>query len=960
MKITSFAALPLIALLAACAADTGTISSTPAAADPLPLVSAKAPAPTWPHEASDLPVDPEFRFGQLPNGMRYVIRNNATPQGQAQVRMWVDSGSLAETENELGLAHFVEHMAFNGTTNVPEGEMVKLLEREGLAFGADTNASTGFDRTLYQLDLPRNEQYLLEIALFLMRETASEMTIAPEAVDRERGVVLAELRDRNNFQLRNIRDNWAFTVPDARYPQRLPIGTEESLKNATVDDLRSYYRREYVPANTTVMVVGDFDPDVVEAAIKYRFDNWQSAPMPAEPDPGPIDIERQGLTDLFIDPAQDEQFTASRMGAYIDGPDSAAQRKTDVLRQIGYSIINRRLTRVARSADAPFRSAGVGTGDIFEIGRVSNLVVYVPDGGWQKGMETAVSEYRRAMAFGFTRSEVAEQVANIRNALENGVSGAATRSNAALMGELLRMLGNDSVPTTPASAMERFEAMEGEITPEAVLAAVRDEFVPLENPMLRFEGRQAPEGGTEAIRAAWDAAMAAPLEQGDMQEVAEWGYTDFGPAGEVVSDTIDNRLGIRQLRFANNLRVNLKNTDIEADRVRVQLSIDGGEMLNTREEPLATALVGLLPQGGLGKHSFDDLQSVLAGSSVALNVSAGSEAFVMSNRTTPRDLELQLQLMTAAITDPGFRTEAELQYKRNVRNFFKTLDTTPGRALANRIEGILTDDDPRFALQSEEAYLEQNFAKLKDAIEDRWANGAMELALVGEFDQDEAIAIIARTLGALPKREESFQTYADRRERSFTSDRSLRTIEHEGEPDQAILQMRWPTRDDSDLKETLVLELLQRVTQLELTDSLREELGEAYSPFVSASQSSVWTNYGTFTMGSSLAPDRLDAARDAMLGVLAKLRGDSITQDTLDRARKPYLEVYDNTLKGNSGWMNLVDRAQSESERIDRFQMGKDVLSSITLEEVQAAARKYLDPDSRLEIRVVPMEKDEG
>ena len=220
--------------------------------------------------------------------------------------------------------------------------------------------------------------------------------------------------------------------------------------------------------------------------------------------------------------------------------------------------------------------------------------------------------------------------------------------------------------------------------------------------------------------------------------------------------------------------------------------------------------------------------------------------------------------------------------------------------------------------------------------------------------------MIAKTLGALPKREESFQTYDDRRERNFTSDRSLRTIAHEGEPDQAILQMRWPTRDDSDLKETLVLELLQRVTQLELTDSLREELGEAYSPFVSASQSRVWTNYGTFTMGSSLAPDRLDAARDAMLSVLAKLRDEPIKQDTLDRARKPYLESYDNTLKGNSGWMNLVDRAQTESDRIDRFQKGKDVLSSITLKEVQAAARQYLDPESRLEIRVVPLEKEEG
>lgn len=242
--------------LAACAPQRGAVSSV-----------APPAKPTWAFEVSDVPIDEDYRFGKLDNGMRYVIRSNATPKGQALVRMVVGAGSLDEADDERGFAHFIEHMAFNGSTNVPEGEMVKLLERQGLAFGADTNASTGFERTEYKLDLPRNDPALLDTALMLMRETASELTISQAAVERERGVVLSEKRDRNTFALRNFEDQMQFLHPQARYPRRLPIGTEETLNNATADRLRAFWRREYVPAQTTLLVIGDFPVEAVEALI---------------------------------------------------------------------------------------------------------------------------------------------------------------------------------------------------------------------------------------------------------------------------------------------------------------------------------------------------------------------------------------------------------------------------------------------------------------------------------------------------------------------------------------------------------------------------------------------------------------------------------------------------------------------------------------------------------------------
>ncbi|MGH6786525.1 MAG: M16 family metallopeptidase, partial [Novosphingobium sp.] len=461
------------------------------------IAALKPPAekPTWAFEASDVPVEAAWKFGKLANGMRYVVRRNATPKGTALVRMQVDAGSLDEGEAERGYAHFVEHMAFNGSTHVPEGEMVKLLERQGLAFGAHTNASTSFDATLYQLDLQRADPKLLDTALMLMRETASELTVAAAAVARERGVVLSEMRDRNTFAYRNLVDSLEFGAPLALFPKRLPIGTTEALNAATGDSLRAFYRREYVPKQTTLVVVGDFAPEEVEAAIVARFADWQPAPAEKQPDAGPIDPKDKRRTDIFIDPALSERVTASRNGPWLYEPDSVAQRRENLLRQIGYGIVNRRLLSLTRQADPPFRGAGLGTADAFEAARTSNLVIDTIDGGWKRGLSAAAREYRRALAQGFTAGEVAEQIANIRTAAKNDAASAGTRSNGALVGAVLALIRDDLVPSAPESSLARLEAFIPEITPKSVLAALKRELVALDDPLLRFQGRREPAGG---------------------------------------------------------------------------------------------------------------------------------------------------------------------------------------------------------------------------------------------------------------------------------------------------------------------------------------------------------------------------------------------------------------------------------------------------------------------------------
>lgn len=928
-------------LLAACAARPATVSAPP-------------PEPVWGFENSDIAPDPAYRFGQLENGMRYVVRANATPKGTAIVRMEVSAASLDESEAERGYAHFVEHMAFNGSTNVPEGEMIRLLEREGLAFGADTNASTSFSETNYRLDLPRNDPRLLDLALMLMRETASELTFSPSAVEREKGVVLAEMRDRNTYAMRNLEDSMQFQYPGSHYARRMPIGTAEVLQNATAESLKAFWQREYVPGHATVVVIGDFDPALVEARIRERFGDWRGPSPEPQPKAGPVNFADKGRDDLFIDPALPERTEVTRHGPWLGGTDTVARRRENLLREIGYNAINRRLLRISRQSEPPFRGAGFGTGDVFRDARTTRLIVDTSDRKWREGMVAAAHEYRRALRHGFTEAEIAEQVAGVRTNLRNAAASADTRTHEALAAAVWALIRDRVVPSDPRLALERFEDFSPQITPKAVLKALKREAVPLDDPLLRFRGRYEPEGGTKALRAAWNEAIRTKVAKDEARDALSFAYEQFGTPGTVVSDTTEPKLGIRQIRFANGVMLNLKRTDITKDRVLLKLSIDGGKKLDTRDAPFATELVPYLAEGGLVAHSEDELQTLLAGRNVDNEFAAEDTAIVASSGTTPEDLALQLQVLAAYITAPGYRAEGVERYRQDVNRYFAQANATPGSALGRALGGILSDGDPRFTLQEPEKYRALTYKALADGIGDQLRNGALEIGLVGDFDEAAAIAAVAATLGALPPRETAFRAYAEQPPRAFTANRERRVLRHTGPADQALVRYVWPTRDDADPLASLTLELLERVTRVALTDTLREALGKAYSPGAASRLSRHWPGYGTFDVTASVAVPEVPATEAAIRETVERLGSAPIDPDLLQRARQPMIEALNNALKSNSGWLSLVDRAQGEAERIARYLEAEKRLLSIGAKEVEAAARRWLNPVQALELVVLP------
>ena len=911
-------------------------------------------AKAWNFAASDIPVDANIIFGVLPNGMKYALLKNSTPKDSVVLRMRFDVGSFAEADDQRGLAHFLEHMAFNGSKNVPEGEMIKLLERKGLAFGADTNASTGFDQTVYKLDLPNASDDLIDTGLMLMRETASELTIDQGAMDRERGVILSERRARDTYQLRNLVDQLDFQMRGMKVASRIPVGTEEVIKTAPASRIRDLYDRYYRPERATLVMVGDFDPAAVEAKIKARFGDWKGrGPAGADPDIGKPDYARAEAADDFVDPAVQDSVSIVALKPWVIESDTKAKRARQLAEDVGESIIGRRLSKIALAEDSPILGGYFGDSEGWKVFEQIGAGAAAKEGAWQEALALIEQETRRAVQFGFTQAEVDEQLAIRRTALKTSVAGVTTRRSDGLADALIEAADGDFVFVRPETSQALFDAVAPGLDADTVTAAFRKRMQGFSAPLVRVTTKAPIEGGTKAILAALDASQKVAVSAPAAAASAKFAYDNFGTPGKIVSDERIDDLGIRRIRFANNVMLNIKTTDFQKDRVYLSLRVDGGNLLATRDDPTKVALMGSFVVGGLQAHSFDDLRTIMAGKTVGSNFGSSTDAFGGAALTSPEDFRLQADLMAAYLTHPGYRADGLALLRRALPQQYAANDATPAAVLGRDAGGILANNDPRTQTPPLAAMMALDWDKLKPAVADSLEHGAIEVGVVGDIDEQAAIDAIAATLGALPERRAAFDPRADARIRTYATDRSERTLIHKGPAEQAEIRVYWPARDDSDLKDAMGLNLLARVMQLMLTEELREKLGESYSPGAASSLSDEFPGYGHVFAASNVDYKDLATTRAAIFAIAKGLRDKPVDADLIERARKPLLEAMTKARRENSYWLPYVSEAQSRADRLDRSRQSIAVVEGVTPAELQTLAQRYLLDDRALVIKAV-------
>lgn len=916
---------------------------------------ATAQSPTtngWGVALTDVTPDPAIRYGTLPNGMRFAIRRGAVPRGAGALRLRFEFGSIAEAEGERGLAHFIEHMAFNGSTNVAEGEMVRILERQGLKFGPDTNAATGFDTTTYMLDVPRVDDARLDTALMLMREVASEVKFDPEAVDRERGVILGERRARDTYQLRQVLDQIGFQVPKTPYPNRLPIGTEPVLKTASAETLRNLYRRYYRPEFATLVFVGDVDPALIETKIHKAFSSWKGiGPAGAALPRGAVDLKRPTQFDTFADPAVATQVTTIAFRPWASPPDTVADRRDEMVKSLAIGMFNRRIERLATAPGSVLLGGGMADGKTERVALDTTLGVAAKDGAWKDALAVSEQELRRAIEHGFTAAELDLQRADALGRLKASAAQADARTHQAHAGAILQTVGQPDFVTTPAYRLTLYERIAPTVTIDQINQAFRALWTG-SAPLVHLSAKEPLESARIAsvFTASRKTAVAAPVARAGVA----FAYDNFGPPGRIVDDRRIADLGIRTIRFANNVRLNIKRTDFEAGRVSFVTRLAGGQLALPRDKPgLGLMISALSALGATDKHSFDDIRTLGAGRLVTPGVTLSDDAIVSAGSTTVGDLDLQMKLSAAYLTDPGYRAEAASQWSNMLPVIDKQVTADPSAVASSRLPSLLASNDLRFGLPPTAELMKRNLGEARSLLTPLIASAPIEIGIVGDIDEAAAIAAVAGSFGALPARAATIPAYIEARKASFRADRRPILLTHAGGVDQAMVGAVWPTTDDDDYRKVIGLQMLTAVADLLLTDRIREELGASYGVSVGSMMSGTYDNFGYMSVSSIVAPDKADEVDSAIAAVTRTLRIAPVSADLLDRARQPMLENAAKSLRQNGYWLGLVGEAQSDAGKLDRPRTRATVIGSITAAELQALAVEYLRDDRLQRVRIV-------
>ena len=928
----------------------------------------------WAHERSDLRADENVRFGRLENGMGYAILRNETPPGTASVRMALNVGALSETDPQQGLAHFIEHMAFNGTTNVPEGEMVHLLERYGLAFGADTNASTNETFVNYRLDMPNVEEETIDAVMFLMRETASEILMQTGAIDRERGVIMGEMRSRDTPLMQFWTQQANFHYPGSIMAERDVIGTPDTIQNVPRSEFVDYYTRYYTPERAILVVVGDIDPDDIENRIRNGFaldidgidvdqvegfTTWERTDTPtALPDyESERDYSRPDF-EYFHHPEALTLITVDAISQHDAAPDSRTARIQGLLRNLGSSILSRRFQVLVNSGEAPVSQASAFSSEPYDAYRRASVFAVGTPAGWRDAVGLLENEIRRATEHGFTQAELDEQLANMRTNMREAAEEAGTRESANLSDGLWFSWLNDDVFTHPTDNYALFQMLEPAITVEAVEAAFREYWVN-GAPLVMVGSREEIADGENEVRRVWEAASAVEVEAPEEVETAAWAYSDFGTPGSIVAQSHDTELDVHQYTFDNGVRLNVKQTDYADNEVRVRIDFGAGNLTEQPAPGSGAMAFSALGGGGLEAHTADEITRIFAGRSVSQGGFTSNGAFTFSGATSPTDFEAQMELYAAHFVAPGWRSQGLDQFKA-ISGEIRRLQMAQTFGVFNTvISRMLRDGDPRFGFPTEEEVAGFSVEHARAFLEPALQDGPMEITIVGDIDPAEAVGVAARTLGALPDRRDTSRAAPGADQINFPAPTpEAEIIRFSGQEYQGMANVFWPTDDGRNTHYLRTLHLLRTILRLRATDLFREQEAATYSAAVNHSASTTYEGYGYLWLGLDVTADQVTRMFAIADELAADMAAGNITEDELLRARMPIIEGLDEQQRDNQFWTNGLARTQRDPARMDRLRDVASQFEAVTLEEIRALAAEVFDPDAAVRYAVYSQDAD--
>jgi zinc protease len=903
-----------------------------------------------------MPFDAAVHTATLPNGLTYFVRQNSRPAKRVLLRLAVKTGSLYEADDQQGLAHLIEHMAFNGTTHFKPGELVSYFESIGSRLGPHVNAYTGFEETVYMFDVPADKPEVVDKALTALADFAGGLSLTQEEVDKERGVVIEEWRGGLGAGSRVRDKQFPILFYHSRYAERLPIGKPDIIRNAPVARLRALYDTWYRPDRMAVIAVGDIDPSKIEQTITSTFSplapRAPAAPLPDHTVP----LHKDALVSVVTDPELTRSSVSIERKRPREGEQRVADYRRDLVQRMVERMMDERLGELARKPDAKFLAAGVGGGSLSQDVATFSMDASVQDGKLEDGIGVLAAEAKRVREFGFGASEMDRAKKSMAAFYER----AYTERDKTESGSFAQEYVSYFLKGEPSPGIE----YEYRLVQQLLPGMTANDASALAKGLLTDDSRVilavSPQKG--GIRIPTETELQAALTAGNAAAVAAW--DDGGvtralmervptPGGVTSRRTLDD-LGITVVRFANGVEGWLKPTDFKNDQILFGLNALGGASLASPDDfveaQLATTYVQLSGVGGL---KSTDLQKILTGKLVSARPFISLSTHGVQGSSTPAQLETALQLLYQEMTAPGDDVEAFALMKRQLEAAVANRGRSPAQVFGEKLAQVNSSNHYTSDPLTPERVATLSRDKMTAFYHARFANAAdFTFFMVGAFKVDEALPLLAQYVGSLPSAGQRSSQFRDVAMHFPESNQRIK-VEQGREPrGQTVISFF--ADPSSDPLEQEKISAANIVLDIALRDILREDLGQTYTVSVNLAQPLPQRGEGHIEVRFGAAPENLETMTARVMQEIRRLQQDGPSDDLTSRAKETARRTYETALRQNDYWLGRLQSinmfGRDPKEILTRGQR----IDAVTPQALQDVFKKYFPADRSTVVTLVP------
>ena len=944
-----------------------TISKTPEATPP-PTEKTVTPPPPAPSTnigaTAPIPVDPSVRMGTLENGLKYYIQKNEKPENRAELRLAVHAGSMQEDDDQRGLAHFVEHMAFNGSENFEKNELVDYLESVGTKFGPDLNAYTSFDETVYMLQARTDDMEQLKKGLLVLEDWAGAVSFDDEEIDKERGVVESEWRSRLSAGQRMQKEYFPVLYKNSRYAERLPIGDPDIINGASYETVKRFYRDWYRPNLMAVSIVGDFDVDMMEREVVARFSKLKNPDGARERKSYSVPKHKETLISI----ASDKEATGTQVQLMYKHPKQKVKTiknyRERILRSLYNQMLNARLDELSQSADPPFNFSYTGySSDVGDIDSYTSFA-FVPEGGAMRGLEVLLEENKRVLQHGFNQSELDRAKLDLMKSVERRYNERdKTESRQLVMRYVYNFLNDNPIPS-PEQTLELYK----NLLPTATLGeinALAPQWITDENRVVIILG---PEKEETPLPTEGDILTA--LEKADQMNTAP--YEDKVSDEPLLAKTlspvaISNEktiadVNVTEFTLANGVKVVLKPTDFKNDEIRMTAFSDGGSSLYNDEDYIhASNASSLVNESGVSNFDNTMLQKMLAGKSLSVYPYIGELTEGINGFATPDDIQTMMELTYLYFTAPRKDEKALQSYVAKQKAFFKNVMSNPNAYFQNEAMKIKYQDHPRRQFPTAEDYDKIDLDRAFEIYQERFADASdFTFIFVGNLDMEEMKKLTATYLGNLPSnnRKETWKNVGVNFPKGVIikelkrgkAPKSLIEIDFHGDFDYGDDQGRYNFYSLMDL------------LRIKMRESMREEKGGVYGVRVSGRAQQFPEEKYTITISFNSEPDKAEELIKTAMQDIKNAKENGAEEKDLTKVKETQKQGRIKNLKENRFWMSQLSTAYQndlDPRRIGLKELEK-LMEGLNSDAIKSAANKYFDESNMIKIVMHPEEEIEN